>query len=425
MSWKGFQKAVSRLPHQIMSKKAEVTRDTEFMAQEKRFTDLTKIVDQFQKDIQAFRDAIAALLGHQAKMASFLTVIYDTHLGIEQGGIQKRVQQTPAAAVQAANDAEAAMAYCRDEVLPELDLLDQTVVRPMLELKEIIKTIQKTITKRNHKMIDYDRHRATSNKLKAKEQRSFNEEKQLFKVEQSLEKATEDYNYLNDMLKAELPRFFHLKAMLIEPLLEHFYNMQCKIYGMIYARCYELLNANLNYFVTHSMSLQDGYNWHKSQRDMQKEMENLDLLKSGGKAWLKVSGGANSSKLTLKERAALRKEEEAYAASQTENGFPQEKTMVPGADYHHPYHPPAAAAAAPSYTPSPPATPKPAPRNNNALYVMALYDYDSQTEGDLCFQKDDKIEVIQRTDDQNDWWTGKLCRTGATGIFPGNYVAIL
>lgn len=62
------------------------------------------------------------------------------------------------------------------------DLLDQTVVRPMLELKEIIKTIQKTITKRNHKMIDYDRHRATSNKLKAKEQRSFNEEKQLFKV---------------------------------------------------------------------------------------------------------------------------------------------------------------------------------------------------------------------------------------------------
>lgn len=123
--------------------------------------------------------------------------------------------------------------------------------------------------------------------------------------------------------------------------------------------------------------------------------------------------------MTLKERAALRKEEEAYAASQTENGFPQEKTMVPGADYHHPYHPPAAAAAAPSYTPSPPATPKPAPRNNNALYVMALYDYDSQTEGDLCFQKDDKIEVIQRTDDQNDWWTGKLCRTGATGIFPG------
>lgn len=63
---------------------------------------------------------IQALLGHQASMAAFLTTIYDTHLGMEQTGIQKRVQQTPAAATQAANDAEAAMAYCREEVLPEL-----------------------------------------------------------------------------------------------------------------------------------------------------------------------------------------------------------------------------------------------------------------------------------------------------------------
>lgn len=55
-------------------------------------------------------------------MASFLTVIYDSQLGVqaEEGGVQRRFQQTPASAVQAANDAEAAMAYCRDEVLPEL-----------------------------------------------------------------------------------------------------------------------------------------------------------------------------------------------------------------------------------------------------------------------------------------------------------------
>lgn len=89
------------------------------------------------------------------------------------------------------------------------------------------------------------------------------------------------------MLKQELPRFFHLKAQLIEPVFESFYFMQCKIYGMIYARCYELVNANMQHFVTHAMSIEDGYNWRKSQRDVQMEMENLDLLKSGGKAWLK------------------------------------------------------------------------------------------------------------------------------------------
>ncbi|KAI9320780.1 hypothetical protein BX666DRAFT_2024395 [Dichotomocladium elegans] len=377
-------------------------------------------------------------------MASFLAVIYDTHLGIDHAGIQKRVQQTAAPAVQAVNDAEAAMAYCRDEVLPELDVLDHTVVRPILELKEIVKTIQKTIVKRNHKLIDYDRHRSSAAKLKTKEERSFNEEKQLYKVEDMLQKATEDYNYLNDMLKTELPRFFHLKAMMIEPLLEHFYNMQCKIYGMIYARCYELVDANQNYFVTHAMSIEDGYNWQKSQRDGQAEMENLDLLKSGGKAWLKVSGGETSSKMTLKERAALRKEEDILTA-QLENGGSGINSHAGVSSGHMSPSPPvytaASAATTHSYATTPNgypidkkpaaavhqyATPVPvAPRSNKTLFVRALYDYDAQTEGDLSFKKDDKIEVIQRTDDQDDWWTGKLCRTSETGIFPGNYVAIL
>lgn len=59
---------------------------------------------------------------HQSEMAAFLSVIYSAQIGVEveEGEVQRRVQPTPAAALQAANDAEAAMAYCRDEILPEL-----------------------------------------------------------------------------------------------------------------------------------------------------------------------------------------------------------------------------------------------------------------------------------------------------------------
>jgi amphiphysin len=49
--------------------------------------------------------------------------------------------------------------------------------------------------------------------------------------------------------------------------------------------------------------------------------------------------------------------------------------------------------------------------------VLALYDYDAQAAGDLSFRKDDKIELVERTADANDWWTGSL--KGTTGIFPG------
>ena len=58
----------------------------------------------------------------------------------------------------------------------------------MIELREVMKTIGKTMVKRNHKLIDYDRHRSTLNKLKVKEERSFNEEKQIFKVRKMRER---------------------------------------------------------------------------------------------------------------------------------------------------------------------------------------------------------------------------------------------
>lgn len=49
--------------------------------------------------------------------------------------------------------------------------------------------------------------------------------------------------------------------------------------------------------------------------------------------------------------------------------------------------------------------------------VVALYDYDAQQAGDLSFRKDDRIEIIERTANADDWWTGKL--NGQQGVFPG------
>ena len=49
-----------------------------------------------------------------------------------------------------------------------------------------------------------------------------------------------------------------------------------------------------------------------------------------------------------------------------------------------------------------------------------MYDYDAQADGDLTFRRGDKIEVIKRTTDINDWWKGKL--DGVTGDFPGKII---
>ncbi|CAO3597629.1 unnamed protein product [Absidia cylindrospora] len=325
---------------------------------------------------------------------------------------------------------------------------------------DIMKQIQKTMIKRNHKMIDYDRHRSSLSKLKVKEERSFNEEKQIYKVESQLETATQDYQYLNDMLKQQLPQFFHLKTQFIVPVYEHLFYLQCRIYGMIYARCHELLHANEQHFLTHEMGIEQGFQWREQQYSARSELENMDLLKSGGKAWLKVSGGSNNSKLSLKERAELRDQENtamigytsptlSSTASPTMSaaGSPAitNSKASPMGGYNNASSsssppPPAyglanspqhqqSSSASPGYqahyTSPAPAHPPPPPASftKPKRYVLALYDYDAQADGDLSFKKDDKIELIERTADTNDWWTGAL--RGNTGIFPGNYVSEL
>jgi amphiphysin len=89
-----------------------------------------------------------------------------------------------------------------------------------------------------------------------------------------------------------------------------------------------------------------------------------------------------------------------------------------------PYAPPApgspaaasaASAAVKRAPPPPPLKPKPQPA---AQYVVALYDFSAQAEGDLEFKVGDRIEVVERTPNQEDWWTGKL--NGQQGVFPGN-----
>ncbi|KAJ4293982.1 hypothetical protein N0V90_007671 [Kalmusia sp. IMI 367209] len=53
-------------------------------------------------------------------------------------------------------------------------------------------------------------------------------------------------------------------------------------------------------------------------------------------------------------------------------------------------------------------------------YVTAMYDFESQGDGDLSFRKGDRIRVIKKTNSSQDWWEGEL--RGYRGSFPANYV---
>lgn len=54
--------------------------------------------------------------------------------------------------------------------------------------------------------------------------------------------------------------------------------------------------------------------------------------------------------------------------------------------------------------------------------AQTLYNFKGEMNCDLEFRKGQVIQVIMRTETQNDWWEGKL--EGRVGIFPANYVKL-
>ena len=57
------------------------------------------------------------------------------------------------------------------------------------------------------------------------------------------------------------------------------------------------------------------------------------------------------------------------------------------------------------------------------LLVQTLYNFKGEMKCDLEFRKGQVIQVLIRTDNQFDWWEGRL--ENRVGIFPANYVKMM
>ncbi|KAG9325201.1 hypothetical protein KVV02_002055 [Mortierella alpina] len=235
---KGFTKAVSRLPHTLSTKTGirDQTKDVEFIELNNKFTTCEKVIANFLNDVCKYRDNVTAMLNHQAEFGIILSEVYDPALAMPSGEVTPRRVQTAPESVQAVDNFQAVMREMRDILLPEVDKLELTVVRPLQELQNNMKLIRRTITKRDHKLLDYDRFRISLKKLQDKKERTLSDEKQIYKLESQLEVATSDYEGLNGLLREELPGFFYYKTQLIEPIFQSFFYLQLHIYNVMLDR---------------------------------------------------------------------------------------------------------------------------------------------------------------------------------------------
>ncbi|KAF9090684.1 hypothetical protein BGX23_005802 [Mortierella sp. AD031] len=495
--------------------------DDEFAQLSVKFTTCEKITANLLLEVMKYRDNVTSMLNHQAEFGFILAEIYDPNLSMPSGEVTPRRAPTAPESIQAVDDFQAVMRETRDILLPEVDKLELTVVRPLTEMQNNMKLIRRTMTKREHKLVDYDRFRISLKKLQDRKERSLSDEKQIFKLESQLEVATADYEGLNGLLREELPGFFYYTQKLMEPIFNTFYFLQLRIYNIMLERITSLANSG---YYDLTMNVQKGYEARK--QDIAPTVESVENItrrsatasytskygrqsleegaqehhavpepapnayrgysaasptpgakpwetggsagakpwETGGSAGAKPweTGGSSIAAAAAAPAAPAAPEHglkpwQTEAAAPATSGPPPAYNAVPsaaptqapeqstGSRYTSPSNvnihlAPAisgtiattAAAAATSHALNrfnsaqaaakgpPPPIPKRLGGGGRPKMAVALYDYDAQQAGDLSFRKDDRIEIVERSNNTNDWWTGKL--NGQLGIFPGNYV---
>ncbi|KAK4452412.1 BAR domain-containing protein [Podospora aff. communis PSN243] len=447
MSFKGFQKSVVRAPQQIRAKFniGEHTKDPVYTDADRRFQELEAETKHLHDASKLYFEAVNGMLSHQIEFSKAMTEIYKPISGRMSDPMSLEVAGN-IEGIRACEEYEAVVKDLQETLAPELEMIDSRVIRPANELLDVIKVIRKTAVKRDHKKLDYDRHRATLKKLQEKKEKTAKDEKATWKAETDVEQATQEFNYFNDLLKEELPKLFALEREFIQPLFQSFYYMQLNIFYTLHEK---MQGCDIGYF---DLTLDIEEAFLKKRGDVQEQAEKLTIVRfktSGMKrppkygppkpalegtkpAGLLTAGSADSSApspSTLAPRPAWQRDSDngeqpppPYTAGPTPtlgNSLKQSSLAAPVS----PVSSLAAAAAAKSKPPPPKPKPKKLAANPTAAEtVTALYDYAAQAEGDLSFRTGDVIEIVTRTQNENEWWTGKL--HGKQGQFPGNYVKL-
>ncbi|KAI5120227.1 hypothetical protein M0805_000041 [Coniferiporia weirii] len=439
---KGITKAIKRTPHLVTSKvgMSKKSSDPEFDDYQRKFVTMEETAEKLLKDCKKFNEAVINLFTAGQGFSAHFSQIFHPLVG-EYDLIGKHPQAGDT--IRNVDPYQNVFEELRANISPELELIESRIVVPIKELQTILRQIRKNITKRDHKLLDYDRFNNSLTKLRDKKEKSLSDEKNLFKLEQDFEVATNEYEYINTAMKQDLPRFFVLSTQFIDPLYNSFYYMQLNIFYMLMEKIHGFAEGKYDVQVTSSQIAED---YENKRTDAWEVIENMNITKrivstakmlqssrqnsaapsfASGAGSIGRSGTVSSTSSTGLGTRTM----PPVARSVSGSSFVKKPPPPPpslGSAAPPPYTPSggfggAAAAAAAKRAPPPPPPLKPKPRAEPPIqYVVALYDFAPQAEGDLEFSTGDRIEVVKRTASSEDWWTGRL--NGREGVFPGNYV---
>ena len=391
---------------------------------ERRFQELEKETKKLHDESKKYFDAINGMLNHQIEFSKAIQEIYKPISG-RVSDPDSIIPEGNPEGIRACEEYEAIVRELQATLAPELEMIQARVIGPADELLNVIKVTQKSLVKRQHKQLDYDRHRASLKKIQDKKEKSLKDEKAMYKAENDVEQATQEFEYFNELLKDELPKLFSLEREFIRPLFQSFYYMQLNVFYTLHEK---MQSIDIGYFDL-TRDIEGAF--ENKRGDIREQAETLAIVRfkttgqkksnlprfGAGKTQLAIEGRKSSDTPTRRStQDFVDNPPPPYSGSPHLNG---ETSIVRANSTGSAW---GAAAKAKGAAPPPP-KPKPsrlsgAPAAANR--AQALYDYEAQAAGDLSFSMNDIIEVTEKGATENEWWTGTL--NGRQGQFPGRFL---
>lgn len=457
MSFKGVKKSIIRAPQTFRQKMnmGDITNDAVYQDAERRFKEIETETKKLSDESKKYFNAVNGMLDYQIDFSKAFEEIYKPISG-RLSDPSSTVPEDNPEGIQAAEQYREVVKELKETLKPDLELIEKRIVEPAKELLQVIASIRKMAVKRDHKQLDLDRHRRTHKKYEDKKERTAKEEEKMYNAEAEVQIAQQEFDYYNEMLKTELPILFQMQTDFIRPLFVSLYYMQLNIFYTLYTRMEEL---KIPYFDL-TTDIVEAYNFKKGNIEEQADAIGITHFKIGhAKSKLEATkrrhqmmnsppGGTPMGSPTVGSQGQLPAYSPGQYAPPQQYGVDYKDPNGPGYQAGAPpptatyggygqqspsttatassYSPAGAAVGAPppSYGAGMPATPMSAPPPSAAAQqtCTALYDYTAQAQGDLTFPAGAIIEIVERTQDANGWWTGRY--NGQTGSFPGNYVRL-
>ncbi|KAI9832776.1 MAG: hypothetical protein M1819_003996 [Sarea resinae] len=389
---------------------------------------------------------------------------------------------TPQENLARTSDLREAYEELRHELLAEVNMVDARILQPAITTRDSLQPFKKVIKKRQEKRLDYDRYSSRVDNLRKKTKRSDRENATLVKQENDLATATEQFHEATDHIKHTLPPLLAAAYSLLPHLLAAQVMTQNTLLAQYYTTLHSYCQDH-NYPSPSPPMEQVVSEWSDAFKPVQHEVESGIETIAHGKAVQhpmeldprqnssSVSGfnirGNISSSMNNRRRSSQHDSKPALSPelrpstanpSSSPSGRPKIGSFTPSSasgmlsppassgmlspssnDYHTPSsetgHAPAgphadyfardrpqssgALSTAAAGKKKPPPPPPKRLASNQGQWVVALYDFEGQGEGDLTFRERDRIKVVKKTASSDDWWEGEL--RGVRGSFPANY----